>query len=61
MMICLSGGGVEMSMAWLFEGLMEERKTAFLPATCHYLGKSVDDTQPELLGYRPGQLLRGRW
>ena len=52
---------MEMSVACLFEGLMEERKTAFLPAACHYLGKSVDDTQAELFGYRPGRLLRGRW
>ena len=44
-MICLYGGGVEMSVAWLFEGLMEERKTTFLPAACHYLGKSVDDVK----------------
>ena len=50
-----------MSVAWLFEGLMEERKTTFLPAACHYLGKSVDDVQAELFGYCPGQLLRGRW
>ena len=61
MMICLSGGGVEMSVAWLFEGLMGERKTTFLPAACHYLGKSVDDTPAELFSYRPGQLLRDRW
>lgn len=43
------------------EGLMERKDLYFCLQTCHYLGKSVDDTPAELFGYRWNPVLRGRW
>lgn len=61
MMICLSGGGVGLSRAWLFEGPRGGKRDC-VSAYCLPPYWEVDRRCPRgTNGYRPRLLLRGRW